>query len=238
VLGLRGSVINEIRSQTGASIKIEDNAGEAGVSVALRDDQLVKVQGSYDSVRRACERISERIRTIPHAELAAAHERIKRSRMGPGAGPGGGLPPPFDRHGPPPQQLPPPQRFGGPPGGGPPGNPYGQQQQQQQDPFARNGGPGGGPPNGAGPPSSGGSDGIMAILPPAALSAFADNPSVDTRGLEGLATVEYRLLVPIKKSGIIIGERGSVSELFWTAGGGRHSSCGQEDLAAQSGFLV
>jgi hypothetical protein len=43
VLGIRGSVINEIRKQTGASIKIEDNAGEAGLAVALPDDQLVQV---------------------------------------------------------------------------------------------------------------------------------------------------------------------------------------------------
>jgi hypothetical protein len=45
VLGLRGVVINEIRTQTGASVKIEDNAGDAGMPIALPDDQLVKVGG-------------------------------------------------------------------------------------------------------------------------------------------------------------------------------------------------
>lgn len=52
VLGLRGAVINEIRSQTGASIKIEDNAGEAGLPIALPDDQLVKVRGAGDGGER------------------------------------------------------------------------------------------------------------------------------------------------------------------------------------------
>jgi hypothetical protein len=63
---------------------------------------------------------------------------------------------------------------------------------------------------------------MLAVLPPAARVVFADNPSVDTRGLEGMATVEYRVLVPTRKGGVIIGERGSVGHLagVWGRCGG------------------
>jgi hypothetical protein len=44
VLGLRGATVKEIRQATGAAVKIDDNAGEAGVVVALPDDQLVKAR--------------------------------------------------------------------------------------------------------------------------------------------------------------------------------------------------
>lgn len=44
VLGARGAAINGVRHSTGASVKIDDNVGEAGMPVALPDDQLVKVR--------------------------------------------------------------------------------------------------------------------------------------------------------------------------------------------------
>jgi hypothetical protein len=39
---------------------------------------------------------------------------------------------------------------------------------------------------------------------------FKGNTSLDTADLRGLVSVEYRLLVPVKRSGLILGQGGSV----------------------------
>ncbi|KIY97491.1 hypothetical protein MNEG_10470 [Monoraphidium neglectum] len=173
VLGLRGVVINEIRTQTGASVKIEDNAGDAGMPIALPDDQLVK-----------------------HGYGGPPPPRDPYGAPPLGGDYGRGPPPPngIPMGGPRPMAAP---SMAVPPMGAPP--PY-------DGPPTAPGGPPGGAPGGGG----GGGVGMLAVLPPAARVVFADNPSVDTRGLEGMATVEYRVLVPTRKGGVIIGERGSV----------------------------
>lgn len=48
-------------------------------------------------------------------------------------------------------------------------------------------------------------------LPPKARGVLDNNDSVKTDGLSGLATVEYRLLVPVRRSGVILGNKGGVS---------------------------
>jgi hypothetical protein len=48
-------------------------------------------------------------------------------------------------------------------------------------------------------------------LPPKARGVLDNNDSVKTDGLSGLATVEYRLLVPMRRSGVILGNKGGVS---------------------------
>jgi hypothetical protein len=53
-------------------------------------------------------------------------------------------------------------------------------------------------------------------LPPKARGVLDNNDSVKTDGLNGLATVEYRLLVPIRRSGVILGNKGGVSG--WVGG--------------------
>jgi hypothetical protein len=48
-------------------------------------------------------------------------------------------------------------------------------------------------------------------LPYQARSVLDNNDSVKTEGLTGLATVEYRFLVPVRRSGVILGNKGGVS---------------------------
>lgn len=48
-------------------------------------------------------------------------------------------------------------------------------------------------------------------LPFQARSVLDNNDSVKTDGLSGLATVEYKLLVPVRRSGVILGNKGGVS---------------------------
>jgi hypothetical protein len=48
-------------------------------------------------------------------------------------------------------------------------------------------------------------------LPFQARSVLDNNDSVKTDGLAGLATVEYRFLVPVRRSGVILGNKGGVS---------------------------
>lgn len=66
---------------------------------------------------------------------------------------------------------------------------------------------------------------ISMALPPQARGALDHNDSVKTEGLGGLATVEYRVLVPVRRSGVILGTRGGVSVVrlcLWCArAGGR-----------------
>ena len=64
VLGLRGGMINEIRQQTGAGIKIEDNAGDHGMPVALEDDQLVKVRAGVCVCVCACACVCVCVRVV------------------------------------------------------------------------------------------------------------------------------------------------------------------------------
>jgi hypothetical protein len=51
-------------------------------------------------------------------------------------------------------------------------------------------------------------------LPFAARGVLANNDSVKTEGLVGMVTAEYRVLVPVKRSGVIMGARGGVSFVF------------------------
>jgi hypothetical protein len=48
-------------------------------------------------------------------------------------------------------------------------------------------------------------------LPPHVRGALDNNDSVKIEGLQGLATVEYRVLVATRRSGVILGHRGGVS---------------------------
>jgi hypothetical protein len=48
-------------------------------------------------------------------------------------------------------------------------------------------------------------------LPYAARGVLANNDSVKTEGLVGMITAEYRVLVPLKRSSVILGGRGGVS---------------------------
>jgi hypothetical protein len=57
-----------------------------------------------------------------------------------------------------------------------------------------------------GPPANA----LAVALPPHVRGVLDDNDSVKVEGLSGLATVEYRLLVPIKRSGVVLGHRGGV----------------------------
>lgn len=52
---------------------------------------------------------------------------------------------------------------------------------------------------------------LSMALPFQARSVLDNNDSVKTEGLNGLATVEYRLLVPVRRSGVILGNKGAVS---------------------------
>lgn len=54
-------------------------------------------------------------------------------------------------------------------------------------------------------------------LPFQARSVLDNNDSVKTDGLSGLATVEYRFLVPVRRSGVILGNKGGVSASSWRA---------------------
>ena len=79
-----------------------------------------------------------------------------------------------------------------------------------------------GPPPGALPPANV----ISMALPHEARGVLDNNDSVKTDGLTGLATVEYRILVPARRSGVILGNRGGVSRrrymtLFFSEGGAR-----------------
>jgi hypothetical protein len=62
-------------------------------------------------------------------------------------------------------------------------------------------------------------------LPFAARGVLANNDSVKTEGLVGLVTVEYRVLVPVKRSGVILGGRGGVSDALKLAGKGKAGAC-------------
>lgn len=59
----------------------------------------------------------------------------------------------------------------------------------------------------AGPPLGGA---IALTLPPAARGVLANNDSVKTEGLQGLVTVEYRMLVPSRRAGAIFASRGGL----------------------------
>jgi hypothetical protein len=79
-------------------------------------------------------------------------------------------------------------------------------------PHAAPGGPPPGSLGGTPPGSASGYSGAIAMsLPFAARGVLANNDSVKTEGLVGMVTAEYRLLVPVKRSGVIIGGRGGVS---------------------------
>lgn len=76
--------------------------------------------------------------------------------------------------------------------------------------------PGQGPPPHHMPPAPGGgghppANVISMALPYQARSVLDNNDSVKTEGLSGLATVEYRFLVPVRRSGVILGNKGGVS---------------------------
>lgn len=135
----------------------------------------------------------------PAAAAAAALllSHLTQAGMGPG-GPGG---PPPDRYGPP----------GGPGMAGPPPMTHHPLAGQHAGPP----GPAGGPPPGplgALPGPGGSHSNVIAMsLPPAARGVLANNDSVKTEGLAGMVTVEYRVLVPVKRSGVILGGRGGVS---------------------------
>lgn len=64
-----------------------------------------------------------------------------------------------------------------------------------------------GPHPGAPPPGNV----ISMALPFQARGVLDNNDSVKTEGLTGLATVEYRFLVPVRRSGVILGNKGGVS---------------------------
>ncbi|KAI8469202.1 MAG: hypothetical protein J3K34DRAFT_459469 [Monoraphidium minutum] len=62
-----------------------------------------------------------------------------------------------------------------------------------------------------GPGGAGGCPAALSALPPALRGVLADNPSIEGLGrLAGAAAVEYRLLVPSRKSGVVIGHHGAV----------------------------
>jgi hypothetical protein len=61
---------------------------------------------------------------------------------------------------------------------------------------------------------------ISMALPPKARGVLDNNDSVKTDGLSGLATVEYRLLVPMRRSGVILGNKGGVSASVGGCAGG------------------
>jgi len=98
-------------------------------------------------------------------------------------------------YGPPPGALPPGAHLGAPPGahlGAPPGAHLGA-------------------PPGAHPGAPPAANVISMALPHQARNALDNNDSVKTDGLTGLATVEYKLLVPVRRSGVILGSKGGVS---------------------------
>lgn len=74
------------------------------------------------------------------------------------------------------------------------------------------------PPPGALPPPA---NVISMALPYEARGALDNNDSVKTDGLTGLATVEYRFLVPVRRSGVILGNKGGVRDNRWR----RYSCC-------------
>jgi hypothetical protein len=61
------------------------------------------------------------------------------------------------------------------------------------------------------PPPMQGPVGIPCLLPPDLEVEFEANDAMHLEGLEGLVTVEYRLLIPDRKVGAILGSGGSVS---------------------------
>lgn len=61
---------------------------------------------------------------------------------------------------------------------------------------------------------------ISIALPHVARNVLDNNDSVKTEGLSGLATVEYRFLVPVRRSGVILGNKGGVSAMQGTGKGG------------------
>jgi hypothetical protein len=61
---------------------------------------------------------------------------------------------------------------------------------------------------------------ISIALPHMARNVLDNNDSVKTEGLSGLATVEYRFLVPVRRSGVILGNKGGVSAMQGTGKGG------------------
>ncbi|KAF6263313.1 hypothetical protein COO60DRAFT_1635330 [Scenedesmus sp. NREL 46B-D3] len=183
VMGKRGAAINEIRNKSGASVKLTTpHGGVPIVPSAEMDDELITVSGTSEQVLYAVGMISEKLRAV----LGLSAGGLDRDR---GAGMERGmLDWPGDNkrpRGPEPDD----RRWGGPgPAGGPPPGPLA-------------------PPPGA---ASGYGGAIAMSLPFAARGVLANNDSVKTEGLVGMVTVEYRLLVPVKRSGVILGGRGGM----------------------------
>jgi hypothetical protein len=74
---------------------------------------------------------------------------------------------------------------------------------------------------------AGPSGGISLALPYAARGVFNNNDSVKTEGLSGLASVEYRILVPTRRIGLFLGQKGG--------GGGRERRPGVRCLDYKHG---
>uniref|UniRef100_A0A383V282 K Homology domain-containing protein n=1 Tax=Tetradesmus obliquus TaxID=3088 RepID=A0A383V282_TETOB len=224
VMGKKGATINEIRNKSGATVKLTTpQPGAPIVPAAERDDELITVSGTSQQLLEALRMITDKLRAVlgsggdrdrgPGGERGMIMERPgdnnkrprgpepdDRRRGGPGMGPGGPGGPPPDRYGPP----------GGPGMAGPPPLAHHPLAGQHAGPP----GPAGGPPPGplGAPPGPGGSHSnvIAMSLPPAARGVLANNDSVKTEGLAGMVTVEYRVLVPVKRSGVILGGRGGM----------------------------
>eukprot|EP00775_Hariotina_reticulata_P013228 gene13228-13359_t len=198
VMGKKGQAINEIRNKSGASVKLlSPQAGAPIVPAADADDELITIAGAPEQVLTALKMISDKLRGVhnPFGERPELHDR--RDRGAPG-GPDSkrSRGPDRDDNGPGRDDR---GADRGPPPGmaGPPWDP-------------RNGPPGGRDgPEGPGGPSGG----ISLALPYAARGVFNNNDSVKTEGLMGLASVEYRIVVPIRRIGLFLGQKGG--------GGGR-----------------
>ncbi|WIA40089.1 hypothetical protein OEZ86_013501 [Tetradesmus obliquus] len=227
VMGKKGATINEIRNKSGATVKLTTpQPGAPIVPAAERDDELITVSGTSQQLLEALRMITDKLRAVlgggsgsgdrdraPGGERGMMMERPgdsnnkrprgpepdDRRRGGPGMGPGGPGGPPPDRYGPP----------GGPGMAGPPPMTHPLAGQHAGPP-----GPAGGPPPGplgALPGPGGSHSNVIAMsLPPAARGVLANNDSVKTEGLAGMVTVEYRVLVPVKRSGVILGGRGGM----------------------------
>ncbi|KAF8062967.1 hypothetical protein HT031_003806 [Scenedesmus sp. PABB004] len=257
IMGKKGAAITELRSKSGASIKLTaPTAGAPVVPPADVGDELLTIVGSPEQTMGALTMVSDRLRQVlgfggggiagagpPMAGgppmMGGGGPPVMAGGGGPpmmgvggppmmgGNGPpmgGGGMPGPgMDRgpygHGPPPME-----RGGIAPGGsydprGPGPDP--KRIRGPDDPRSRGGEPGAlgrrpaarprrpaRPRPRPGPPPGG--NAMAMAVPPSARSVLASNDSVKTEGLLGLTTTEYRVLVPLRRSGVVLGAGGRV----------------------------
>eukprot|EP00878_Enallax_costatus_P010197 GHUV01010645.1.p1 GENE.GHUV01010645.1~~GHUV01010645.1.p1 ORF type:complete len:362 (+),score=95.18 GHUV01010645.1:170-1255(+) len=190
IMGKKGSAINEIRNKSGASVKLlTPSNGVPIVPPAEPDDELLTMNGTSEQVIIALKMISDKLRALLSSGQGSSDRPTPRAEMDRDRSDRGDS----KRSRGPDRDAWEPDRRGPPPAMEPPRA----LEPPRHDPRP----PGGPPPGGA----------IALALPPAARGVLANNDSVKTEGLQGLVTVDYRMLVPNRRAGAIFGSRGGLS---------------------------